>query len=217
MDNNLLNIISLFSISASLFFVILIVILHFQQPNLDPIGRTISEYILGKNGWLFIIASASIGIAALALFTSIVLLHPSSFPIIGLIFLFLFGLAMIVAAIIPTDFMDPNAPELHLSTAGMIHASAGLLASISIAIAAPLISSWFQSINTTSQIIKLLPVIAIICDFAIIIALITIFAQPITLRIFHRKSIYGLGERIGSLAFTLWLIITALAVNSTIN
>jgi len=52
---------------ATLIVAVLIVMLHGLKPEIDPSWRFISEYALGRYGWLMSIAFVTFGVAHLAL------------------------------------------------------------------------------------------------------------------------------------------------------
>ena len=52
-------------------FLILLIALHFLEPEFDPSWRWISEYELGRYGWMMSVAFFSIGGSALAVLVAI--------------------------------------------------------------------------------------------------------------------------------------------------
>ena len=44
-----------------------VLLLHFIQPDLNPLSRLVSEYALGKQGWVLTVALMSFAVSALAL------------------------------------------------------------------------------------------------------------------------------------------------------
>lgn len=58
------------SISTGMLFIILLVALHFLEPEFDPSLHQISEYELGRYGWVMSIAFFSLGASVLSMLIS---------------------------------------------------------------------------------------------------------------------------------------------------
>src|SRR6185436_17673348 len=59
------------SFAAAVLFVVLLVALHFIEPEFNPSWRFISEYELGRYGWIMVLAFLSLAVSYVALFMAI--------------------------------------------------------------------------------------------------------------------------------------------------
>ena len=93
-------------------FIVILIALHFIKPEFDPSWRMISEYEIGKNGWLMRLAFF-IWAACIASFT-ITLIQASVKPHYVIdIWLFIISIAMIGAGIFRTDPIDASTNSLN--------------------------------------------------------------------------------------------------------
>jgi len=58
------------TLAAAGVFFILLTALHFIEPEFDPSNRLISEYELGRYGWIMSLAFFSLGVGVLAMLAS---------------------------------------------------------------------------------------------------------------------------------------------------
>jgi MFS family permease len=134
---------------AGLSYVLLaLVALHVLRPDLNPISSPISEYAIGPNGLLFTSALLTWGGASLVLAFG---LHwgvaPSGQSPTGLVLLVVFGVGLIVAGIFPMDVPFPPedfSPE-RFTAAGATHIISATIATVSIPLAALLLSKGFAA------------------------------------------------------------------------
>jgi len=118
-------------------FVVLLAALHIARPDLDPSWRVISEYALGRFGWMMTIAFLALGSSAISLFVAILSQVQDLLGKIGLAFLLVGATGPILAALFTTDPI--TTPMDEISTNGMIH-STGAALSDGILIAATLLT-----------------------------------------------------------------------------
>jgi hypothetical protein len=107
------------SITAGVFFVLLLGSLHLLEPEFDPTWRFISEYALGKFGWMMsltfvaiAISLASIGVALFSRIRNVV-------GYIGLVILVLAVVGLLLAASFTTDPIFTKQEEL--TSSGQMH------------------------------------------------------------------------------------------------
>lgn len=201
---------ALASLMGTVLAVALIVALHAIQPGLDPVGRTISEYVLGRGGRLMVVVFFGVALGALALTAAMVTgERPTPGPA-GLLGMAAFGLATIVTALFPTDPVDPAAGELRLSRTGVIHATAGMFAFTSLSIAAPLLTGWLAA--QTPPLAGPLWVLAVAVPLGYVVFLATALLRGAMTALFGRLSVHGAGERVMATAFLAWLLFAAVAV-----
>jgi hypothetical protein len=97
---------------TGIIFIVILIALHFIKPEFDPSWRMISEYEIGKNGWLMRVAFF-IWAACIASFT-ITLIQASVKPHYVIdIWLFIISIAMIGAGIFRTDPIDASTNSLN--------------------------------------------------------------------------------------------------------
>lgn len=103
-------------------FIALLALLHLIEPKVDPTWQPVSEYALGKMGWLMNIALFLLGLSFLGLGYYIVKNIPRLGSKIGGWLLIVSSLGTLIAAICNTD-PSGIAPE-QMTTKGQIHSSA---------------------------------------------------------------------------------------------
>ena len=194
-----LPVISLITVTL---FVLLLTILHFIEPEFEPTKHLISEYELGKFGWLMSLAffSLAIGVFSTVLSTWSYIKTKGSF--IGRWFFIIISIALVGAGIF-YPYVVPN-------TASKIHTLCGVTVIFIFPIAALLYNkglkrnqSWIDSKKTTS-----------IATWIVWIGFLGFFGSLI---IFHPESgsdktglIVGLQNRFMMFTYSLWLFIIAL-------
>ena len=111
------------SFATAALFLILLAVLHFLEPEFDASWRFISEYELGKFGWLMVIAFLSLMVSSASLFVA---LRSQIRTVGGSIGLFLLLVSMVgfgLAAIFITDPITATTATAH----GMVHNTAAIL------------------------------------------------------------------------------------------
>jgi hypothetical protein len=124
--------------ASAVLFLVLVVLLHFLKPELDPSWRMISEYAIGKYGWIMTVAFLLLAFSNLSLFVA---LKPDIRTIggyIGLAILLVSAAGTILAAF---NAMDPiTAGPNEMTTHGNLHGLGAMLGIPTFPIAAVLIS-----------------------------------------------------------------------------
>ena len=156
------------SIVFSAVFLAILAVLHFLEPEFDPSWRMISEYELGRLGWLMSLAFFCWSGSVLAVFVS---LSPSIQTVSGTIsrwWLFFIGIALIGAGIFKTDPIT----EIVRSTAGVLHTVCGAIVILTFPIAASSIARSLATGGSSWRLIRwatLLVWIGLLAFFASII------------------------------------------------
>lgn len=117
-------------------FLTILFLLHFLEPEFDPSWRMISEYELGRFGWLMTLAFFCWGGSVLALLTA---LWPSLRTVAGLIgrgWLFLIGMALFGAGVFVTNAIT----DTTLSTANNLHTLCGAFVILTFPMVATLVA-----------------------------------------------------------------------------
>jgi hypothetical protein len=190
-----------------LVFVALVAVLHVLDPDRDPVSITISEYVLGPHGWLLTFAGLAFGLGTLAITVAVAATLPPPRPHVGLAGLAVAGLAMVVVAAFPTDPIDPTDPRF-VTTAGAIHAAAGILSFTCFAVAQPLLTRPIATATHTPWLrrLALVPLAGYVLFWA------TGILDNQLGGLFGNRSATGLGERLMAVAFIVWLLAVAASV-----
>lgn len=104
-------------------FIVLLTILHFVEPEIEPTWRFISEYALGKYGILMSVAFIAWALAYLFLFFGLRKKIVSAIGKIGLTLLIISAIGLLIAGLFITD---PATAEVK-TTSGKLHAIGGTL------------------------------------------------------------------------------------------
>lgn len=125
--------------AGTLAVVLIIITLHVIKPEFEPSWRFISEYAIGRHGWLmklaFLIWAASSAALALALRCEL----STSLGKAGIAVLLIVAFSLVVAGLFPQDPVTASPDQA--STAGKLHAIASMIGIPGTPIAAMLISS----------------------------------------------------------------------------
>src|SRR5918998_6264801 len=90
---------ALLAFAAAATFAVLLVALHFIKPGLDPSWHFISEYAIGKHGWIMVLAFLSLAVSYASLFVAIRSQLRTIAGRIGLALLLVSALGLTIAAI----------------------------------------------------------------------------------------------------------------------
>src|SRR6266536_1649173 len=127
-------------ISGSLFLALL-VILHVLEPEFNPIWRFVSEYELGPYGWMMRLAFFCLGCGCVAVFIALRTQLPTTSGKVGLSLLLAAGASLFLTALFAPDPVTVGAGET--TRHGSTHSLASVLAGVSFALAATMITrSW---------------------------------------------------------------------------
>jgi hypothetical protein len=115
------------SYRLALTFLVLLAALHIIQSDVDPSWNFISEYQVGRFGWLMSAAFLAMALSCISL--SVALWQPSGvIGKIGLLLLLVSAAGMIMAAVFKTDPLNTS-PE-HVTSSGALHQMGAMLDSI---------------------------------------------------------------------------------------
>jgi len=115
------------SFGAAAFFLVLLAVLHVVKPEFEPSWRFVSEYAIGRHGWIMVLAFMSLAVSCTALVPAIRSQIETTGGRIGLILLLVVAVSLIVAGIFVADPI--TAGQDQLTTHGNLH---GLAASVGI-------------------------------------------------------------------------------------
>ena len=194
------------SIAFALGYQILLVVLIAVRPDLPVYSTTISEWAIGKYGWLMQLAFI---LSALSYFSLFLFLRHEISSASGK-----WGLALLLACATGTIVVglfvtDPYPPDFTLTTT-VIHTIGGTLGMILFPAAALLLSFQLAKRWTnSSSILKLLAFLPVIAFAGFIIHL-NLFVIPMTENSATENLPIGYPPRIMFLTYHLWLITIAL-------
>lgn len=195
------------SLLSGVGFVALLALLHLIEPGFDPSWRFISEYALGRHGWVMSLAFASLAVSATALLLAIANQVRTVGGYVGIGLLTLSIVGFILAAAFPTDPIDATDP----TTSGTVHSVAAALGG-NVAGAAYFLS-WSLARNRAwrdeRRVLGLALVIAVISTVASLVMQAVIAASGGT---FGPETHVGWPNRILIVALAGWLIAAAAIV-----
>jgi Protein of unknown function (DUF998) len=113
------------SFAGAATFVVLLAALHFIKPELDPSWHFISEYAIGRYGWIMVLAFLSLAIGYVSLFVALLSQLRTIAGRIGLALLLVSALSLIIAAIFTTDPITLSKDAV--TTEGTLHNLGGTL------------------------------------------------------------------------------------------
>jgi len=189
-------------------YQVLLIILIFLRPDIHPYSNTISEWAIGKFGWLMQVAFFCSALSYLFLFLSLKSDVHGPWGKIGLLLLFICFLGTIGVGVFVTD---PYPPDFTITTT-LIHIISGGLAMILLPFAALFINRNLMTNEhwkAAKNILKwtaFLPLLA----FIGFIAHYTLFVAPLGENAVGENVPIGYPPRIMFLAYHNWLIILAL-------
>lgn len=107
------------SAAAAVGFALLLGTLHLVQPELDPTWRFVSEYALGRAGWLMNLAFIALSVALLGAVVALARQVRTRPGRVGLALLVIAAVGLILAAVFPTDPITVSAEAQ--TAAGRLH------------------------------------------------------------------------------------------------
>lgn len=132
------------AIAAVIIYQLLLIALIFIRPDLDPYWHPISEWALGRHGWIMVMAFLISAMSYSCLLVSVKREIKNVRGKIGLVLLFLCIIGTVGVGVFKTDPMtiitDPNPPPIVLSTTGTLHIICGGTAMFLLPFAAMLIN-----------------------------------------------------------------------------
>ena len=105
------------SVLSGLAFIVLLTLLHVIEPEFDPSWRFISEYALGRHGWVMALAFASLAVSATALLAAVLNQIRTVGGYFGIALLALSIVGFGLAAVFPTDPITAT----DATASGMVH------------------------------------------------------------------------------------------------
>jgi hypothetical membrane protein len=184
------------------YFVVALLLLHVLRPDYTPIDHMISDYAVGRLGWVMTTAFVALSAGCLTLGLGMALAGPKALAgRAAVLLLWVATVGLLTSAIFPTDL--EAAATTHT---GDIHTASFLINVISIILCAALFaiafhrSAEWRGYRWTG--------------LALAIALLAAFiAQFLTL---HRGAPYGLTNRLFVAVMMVWFVTTAMRLRRTV-
>lgn len=196
------------SILMAATYQVLLIILIFLRPEIHTYSNTISEWAIGKSGWLMQVAFFCSALSYLFLFLSIKTYVHGRWGKIGLTLLFICFIGTVGVGIFVTD---PYPPDFTIITT-LIHVISGGLAMILLPFAALFINrnlvknEQWKGAKNILRWTTFLPLLA----FIGFIAHYNLFVAPLGENAVGENVPIGYPPRIMFLSYHIWLIILAL-------
>ncbi len=127
------------ALAAIAAFPALVAVLHAIEPDFDPSWRMLSEYAIGRHGWVMALAFLSLGLGSAALMAVLWSSIRTLGGRIGLGLLALFSASVALAALFPTDSVPDQLKGISTPT-GLAHNLCAIGAINSLPLAATLIA-----------------------------------------------------------------------------
>jgi hypothetical protein len=194
------------SFGGAVTFVVLLTALHFIKPELDPSWRVISEYEIGRYGWVMALAFLSLAFSCVSLFVAIRPQVQTTGGKVGLAFLLVAAAGTTIAAIFTSDPITASSDEL--TTHGNLHALGAALGT-GFPIAAALISRSLARNRAWSQARRSLlwsAVVAWIGFLVFALSMVVMFPDDGE---FGPDVLIGWPNRLMIVAYSGWLIVVA--------
>jgi hypothetical protein len=198
---------ALLAFAGAFTFAVLLVALHFIKPELDPSWHFISEYAIGRYGWMMVLAFLSLALGYVSLFVAIRSHLRTITGRIGLALLLVSALGLIIAAVFTTDPITVS--EDAVTTEGTLHNLGGTLG-IAMPFAAVLVG-WNLARDPAWSSAKRLLMWA--TGLALVAFVVSFFSLGIMLSQsggeFGSDVSVGWANRIEILAYSVWLMVVA--------
>jgi hypothetical protein len=185
----------------------LLIMLIFLRPDLAPSWHTISEWAIGRYGWIM---SGAFMISALSYAALVAMLRSQLRGRLGRIGLYLLLVCVIGAAGAGTFTTDPMPMHLPLSTRGTLHVILGTAQLVLFPFAALLISLSLAFVNTawsTARTVLLWISALPLFGFLSFVVYTAMFVAPLGPGAYGPGVNIGWPPRVAFFTYTLWIVI----------
>src|SRR5262245_32094563 len=195
------------AIGAAAFALAALAALHLLKPEIHP-GRTmISQYALGRYGWLMACCFAAFGAASAGVFAALVTEMPSVLGRVGLVVLLAAAAGLVMAACYP---MHPvSTPRAQMSSSGRMHGMAFLIGVPSQLLAVLLLSLALRGDVSHSALPLLALTVVIWLSFAAMMAIMLIVGPGKTPDPNGPERFLGAPNRLFMVAYGVWPMLAA--------
>jgi uncharacterized membrane protein len=174
-----------------------IVLMHVLRPDYTPVNHMISDYAVGRFGWIMTTAFVALACGILMLLAGLARCGPASaLARVGMFFLGVPCIGLIVTAIYPTDLEEARSA----TRSGNIHTISFLVNVVSILLAVALLSASFRSHTAWRNHQRTAIALASLVVLAFIFQFLTL----------HRGAPYGIANRLFVSLLFAWLLTTSI-------
>jgi len=194
-------------IAAAALAVIALAALHILKPDLDPRRTMISQYALGRFGWVMAVCFGAFSAASASLFIALFGRVSTALGFVGLAFLLAAAIGLAMAALFP---MDPvSTPRERMSLTGRMHGVA-FLAGVPAQIVSVLLLSLALGQQGSHSSLPLLVLTAVIWfSLAMMIAIMLMVGPGKPPSPNGPERFLGFPNRLFMIAYGLWLLAVA--------
>ena len=194
------------SFAAAATFLVLLAALHIIKPEFDPSWRFVSEYAIGRNGWIMVLAFLFLALSCFSSMIAIRSQRKTTGGKIGLILLFVVAVALVAAGIFVGDPITASKDEL--TTHGSLHGLAAMIGIPGLPIAAVLISRSLGRNQAWSSVRRLLLWTAHLTWISVLLMFASMFIMlGQTQGKFGPEVLIGWPNRLVVLAYCVWLMV----------
>ncbi|MGH9966322.1 MAG: DUF998 domain-containing protein [Pyrinomonadaceae bacterium] len=196
------------SFAAAAIFLVLLTVLHIIKPEFDPSWRFVSEYAIGRHGWVMVLAFLFLALSCLSSDIAIRSQIGTTGGKIGLALLVVVAVALVAAGIFVADPITASKDEL--TTHGSLHGLAAMIGIPGLPIAAVLISRSLGRNEVWSSSRRLLLWTAHLTWISVLVMFVSMFIMlGQTQGKFGPNVLIGLPNRLVVLAYCVWLMVIA--------
>ncbi|HEY7187004.1 MAG TPA: DUF998 domain-containing protein [Vicinamibacterales bacterium] len=194
-------------IGAATIAIVALGALHVLKPEIHPSRTMISQYALGRFGWVMALCFASFSVAGASLCLALVGRAPSAHGLVGLAFLCLAAVGGAMAALFRMDPM--STPHSQMSFTGRMHGVAFLIGVPSQVLAVLLLSIALghQGSHAAAPLLALTAVIWVCLVAMIVIMAMVGPGKPPNPN--GPERFLGVPNRLFMIAYGVWLIVVA--------
>jgi hypothetical protein len=196
------------SFAAAAIFLVLLAALHVLKPEFEPSWRFVSEYAIGRHGWIMTVAFLFLALSCLATVIAIRSQVETIGGKIGLALLLVVAASLAVAGIFVADPITTTKDQL--TTHGSLHGFAAMVGIPGLPIAAVLISRTLIRNQAWSSIRRLLLWTAHLTWISVLLMFVSMFIMlGQTQGKFGPEVLIGWPNRLVVLAYCVWLMVVA--------
>lgn len=193
--------------TSALAFLVLLTLLHFLKPELDPSYRFVSEYAVGQHGWVMVVAFLALSISCAGAFAAIRRQVTTRAGKTGVVLLAVAVVALAMGGIFPMDpiTIAPEDATLH----GKLHGLAAMIGIPALPIAAVLITRNLRQLPAWAAGHRVLRWTAHFSWISLVLMDVVLFSTLPADGQFGPDVPIGWPNRLVVLAYALWLMAVA--------
>jgi len=193
--------------ASALSFLVLLTLLHFIKPELDPSYRFVSEYAVGRHGWVMVVAFLTLAVSCAATFVAIRSQITTRSGKVGVVLLVVAAVALAMGGIFPMDpiTIAPEDATLH----GKLHGLAAMIGIPALPVAAVLISRNLRRLPAWAAGHGVLRWTAHVSWISLVLMDVVLFSTLPADGTFGPDVPIGWPNRLVVLAYALWLVAVA--------